>query len=277
MWSIINPHYRSQGLQCRRGRVRVQSPRSSPSVQMVRHREGFFSLFLQKLKKKIMSDCSCHLHMRFFFSRGKGSAWGSWPGVCGAAEQCVVVNVITPLGQSDNPPLRLSLDRRKVLWHIKRSSTNMALTGGSGFCVHTVMASAGGSFGYSVSHVKVKERLLSKRSPGTALHECKSQSRKETRSALASGCRDTIQIKVPVNARKWTFPSAGTSQNLAMAFLSGEDLQMTTKTATFEGPGGRLWTSAQTVSQPPAISMSELFGDCCEQAQRDCRAKALPR
>lgn len=75
-----------------------------------------------------MSDRSRRLQ-HCVFSSGKVSGWGSLPGVCGAAEQRVVLNVITPLGQSDNPPLRLSLNGRTVLWHIKRGSINMALTG----------------------------------------------------------------------------------------------------------------------------------------------------
>lgn len=63
------------------------------------------------------------------FSSGKVSGRGSLPGVCGAAEQHIVLNVITALGQSDNLPVRLSLNRRKVLWHIKRGSINVAMTG----------------------------------------------------------------------------------------------------------------------------------------------------
>lgn len=95
--------------------------------------ERDFSHFSPRNKKSRMSGCSAHLHVCvcfFFFPSGKVSGSGSLPGVCGAAEQYVVVNVITPLGQSDNLPLRLSLNRRKVLWHIKRGSINMALTGG---------------------------------------------------------------------------------------------------------------------------------------------------
>lgn len=52
--------------------------------------------------------CSYHLHSRLFFSDGKVSGWGSLPGVCGAAEPCGAVNVMTPLWRSDNPPVCLS-------------------------------------------------------------------------------------------------------------------------------------------------------------------------
>lgn len=43
-----------------------------------------------------------------FCSKGKVSGWGNLPGVCGAADQCGAVNVITALWQSDNLPVCLS-------------------------------------------------------------------------------------------------------------------------------------------------------------------------
>lgn len=48
------------------------------------------------------------IYIGSFFPNGKVSGWGSLPGVCGAAEQCGAVNVITALWQSDNLPVCLS-------------------------------------------------------------------------------------------------------------------------------------------------------------------------
>lgn len=52
--------------------------------------------------------CVTAIYIGIFFSNGKVSGWGSLPGVCGAAEQCGAVNVITALWQSDNLPVCLS-------------------------------------------------------------------------------------------------------------------------------------------------------------------------
>lgn len=44
----------------------------------------------------------------FFLLKEKVSGWGGLPGVCGAADQCGAVNVITALWRSDNQPVCLS-------------------------------------------------------------------------------------------------------------------------------------------------------------------------
>lgn len=87
------------------------------SIQLasIQEQRGISRIFCLQKKKNLSHNFTLQsmphvtaIYIGSFFSNGKVSGWGSLPGVCGAAEQCGAVNVITALWQSDNLPVCLS-------------------------------------------------------------------------------------------------------------------------------------------------------------------------